>query len=109
MRPHWHLRTNVLGTAHLLEAVRACASVRAVVVITTDKCYENKEWIWPYRENDPLGGYDPYSSSKACAEIVVSSYRDSFFHPGKYARTKSPSPPRAPAMSSAAAIGPPTA
>ena len=77
--------TNVLGTANLLQAVRSCATVRAVVVITTDKCYENKEWIWPYRENDALGGYDPYSNSKACAELVVSSYRNSFFHPGKYA------------------------
>src|ERR1700678_2616824 len=57
--------TNVLGTANLLEAVRSCATVRAVVIITTDKCYENKEWIWPYRENDALGGYDPYSNSKA--------------------------------------------
>lgn len=77
--------TNVLGTANLLEAVRSCDSVRAVVVVTTDKCYENKEWIWAYRENDALGGHDPYSNSKACAELVVSSYRDSFFHPAKYA------------------------
>ena len=77
--------TNVLGTIHLLEAVRRTPSVRAVVVITTDKCYENKEWIWPYRETDPLGGYDPYSSSKACAEIVTSSWRDSFFNPAHYA------------------------
>jgi CDP-glucose 4,6-dehydratase len=77
--------TNVLGTIHLLEAVRKTPSVRAVVVITTDKCYENKEWIWPYRETDPLGGYDPYSSSKACAEIVTSSWRDSFFNPAQYA------------------------
>lgn len=71
--------TNVLGTAHLLEAVRATSNVRAVVVITTDKCYENHEWIWPYREIDALGGYDPYSSSKACAEIVTAAYRRSFF------------------------------
>ncbi len=76
--------TNVLGTANILEAVRASKSVRAVVVITTDKCYENKEWAWAYRENDVLGGHDPYSSSKACAELVVSSFRDSFFPPGKY-------------------------
>lgn len=79
---------NVLGTIHLLEAVRKAPSVRAVVVITTDKCYENKEWIWPYRETDPLGGYDPYSSSKACAEIVTSSWRNSFFNPEKYAEHK---------------------
>ncbi len=71
--------TNVMGTAHILEAVRNTPSVRAVVCVTTDKCYENKEWVWPYRETDPLGGYDPYSSSKACAEIVVAAYRSSFF------------------------------
>jgi CDP-glucose 4,6-dehydratase len=70
---------NVQGTAHVLEAVREVASVRSVVCITTDKCYENREWFWPYREIDPLGGYDPYSSSKACAEIVTAAYRNSFF------------------------------
>ncbi len=72
--------TNVIGTANLLEAVRRTASVRAVVVITTDKCYDNKEWVWSYREVDRLGGYDPYSSSKACTELVVAAYRDSFFN-----------------------------
>ncbi|MBB5058780.1 CDP-glucose 4,6-dehydratase [Granulicella aggregans] len=77
--------TNVMGTAHLLDAVRRTPSVRAVVCITTDKCYENKEWIWPYRETDPLGGYDPYSSSKACAEIAAASFRQSYFHPAKLA------------------------
>jgi len=71
---------NVLGTVNLLEAVRSCSSVKSVIIITTDKCYENKEWLWGYRENEPLGGYDPYSASKACAEIVVSSYRNSFFN-----------------------------
>ena len=71
--------TNVMGTVHLLEAVRQVATVEAVVVITTDKCYENQEWLWSYRENDRLGGYDPYSSSKACAEIVTAAYRASFF------------------------------
>jgi CDP-glucose 4,6-dehydratase len=71
--------TNVIGTAKLLDAVRRTASVRAVVSVTTDKCYENKEWIWPYRETDPLGGYDPYSSSKACAEIVSAAFRQSYF------------------------------
>ena len=70
--------TNVIGTVNLLEAVRHTESVEAVVIITTDKCYKNKEWIWPYRENDALGGHDPYSSSKACAEIVTDSYRNSF-------------------------------
>ena len=78
--------TNVVGTANVLEAVRACGSVRAVVIITTDKCYENKEWLWAYRENDRLGGYDPYSSSKACAELVVASYRNSFFSAERYAQ-----------------------
>jgi len=71
--------TNVMGTAHTLEAVRSCDSVRAIVSVTTDKCYENREWIWPYREVDGLGGHDPYSSSKGCAEIVTSAYRRSFF------------------------------
>lgn len=70
---------NVMGTAHVLEAVREVPTVRAVVCITTDKCYQNREWVWPYRENDPLGGYDPYSSSKACSEIVAAAYRSSFF------------------------------
>jgi CDP-glucose 4,6-dehydratase len=72
--------TNVMGTAHVLEAVRKTPSVRAVVCVTTDKCYQNQEWVWPYRESDPLGGFDPYSSSKACAEIVSAAYRSSFFH-----------------------------
>lgn len=69
---------NVMGTVHLLEAVRACESVRAVVVVTTDKCYENREWVWGYRESEPLGGRDPYSSSKACTELVTMAYRASF-------------------------------
>jgi CDP-glucose 4,6-dehydratase len=71
--------TNVIGTARVLDSVRRTPSVRAVVSVTTDKCYENKEWIWPYRETDPLGGYDPYSSSKACAEIVSAAFRQSYF------------------------------
>jgi CDP-glucose 4,6-dehydratase len=70
---------NVVGTAQLLDAVRACPSVRAVVNVTTDKCYENRDWHWGYRETDMLGGHDPYSSSKACAEIVTAAYRSSFF------------------------------
>jgi CDP-glucose 4,6-dehydratase len=76
--------TNVMGTANVLDAARSAKNLRAIVVITTDKCYENREWIWPYRETDTLGGYDPYSNSKACAELVVSSYRNSFFAPAKY-------------------------
>lgn len=75
---------NIMGTVHVLEAVRHCTSVKAVINVTTDKCYENKEWIWGYRENDPLGGYDPYSNSKACSELVTASYRDSFFPTGEY-------------------------
>lgn len=73
------LATNVMGTAHLLQAARHVDGLRAIVVITTDKCYENREWVYPYRETDPLGGHDPYSASKACAEIVAASYRASFF------------------------------
>ncbi|MDR3734411.1 MAG: CDP-glucose 4,6-dehydratase [Acidobacteriaceae bacterium] len=80
--------TNVIGTARVLEAVRQTPTVRAVVSVTTDKCYENKEWIWGYRETDPLGGYDPYSSSKACAEIVSAAYRQSFFPVAKLAEHK---------------------
>jgi CDP-glucose 4,6-dehydratase len=72
-------QTNILGTANLLEAVRYVKSVRAVIVITSDKCYENKEANYAYKESDSLGGYDPYSSSKACAEIVTAAYRNSFF------------------------------
>jgi CDP-glucose 4,6-dehydratase len=72
-------QTNVIGTVNLLEAVRAQSSIRAVVNITTDKCYKNFEWIWPYRETDPLGGHDPYASSKACSELVTESYHQSFF------------------------------
>lgn len=78
--------TNVMGTANVLEAARQIDSLRAIVVVTTDKCYENREWEWPYREIDPLGGYDPYSNSKACAELVVSAYRNSFFNPEDYSR-----------------------
>lgn len=72
--------TNVMGTVNLLEAVRQTETVRAVVNITSDKCYENREWVWGYRETEPLGGYDPYSSSKACAEIVAAAYRSSYFN-----------------------------
>ena len=77
--------TNVMGTVNLLEAVRQVGGVRAVVVVTSDKCYENREWLWAYREGEPLGGVDPYSSSKACAELVAQSWRQSFFAPQRYA------------------------
>ena len=70
--------TNVMGTAHLLEAIRYIASVRAAIMITTDKVYKNNEWLWPYREGDALGGHDPYSASKAASEILISSYRSAF-------------------------------
>ena len=80
--------TNVMGTVHLLEAVRNTPGVKAVVNITTDKCYENREWVWGYRENEPMGGRDPYSNSKGCAELVTSAYRQSYFAPEKYARHK---------------------
>lgn len=71
--------TNVMGTANLLQAARAVKSLRALIVITSDKCYENREWLWGYRETDPMGGYDPYSSSKGCAELVTAAFRRSFF------------------------------
>ena len=71
--------TNVMGTVHVLEAVRQSNSIRAVLNVTSDKCYENREWIWGYREVEPLGGHDPYSSSKACAELVTAAYRQSYF------------------------------
>jgi CDP-glucose 4,6-dehydratase len=76
---------NVMGTVHLLEACRHTQSVKAVVNVTTDKCYENREWHCGYRENEPMGGYDPYSNSKGCSELVTSSYRSSYFNPSGYA------------------------
>lgn len=71
--------TNVMGTVHVLEAARQVSSVRAIVNVTTDKCYENREWVWGYREDEPMGGHDPYSNSKGCSELVTSAYRRSFF------------------------------
>ena len=71
--------TNVIGTVNVLEAARKCKNLKAIVSVTTDKCYENKEWEWGYRENEPMGGHDPYASSKGCAELVTSAYRRSFF------------------------------
>ncbi|WP_281298241.1 CDP-glucose 4,6-dehydratase [Flavobacterium limnophilum] len=72
--------TNVIGTVNVLEAARSCPNLKAIVSVTTDKCYENKEWAWGYRENEPMGGHDPYSSSKGCAELVSSAYKNSFFN-----------------------------
>jgi len=77
-QPRETWETNVLGTVNVLEAVRSTPSVRACVVVTSDKCYENREWVWGYRENEPMGGHDPYSSSKGAAELAVASWRRSF-------------------------------
>ena len=79
--------TNVMGSINIMEAARVAESVKVVVMITTDKCYENREQIWGYRENEPMGGYDPYSSSKGAAEIAISSWRRSFFNPADYGKT----------------------
>lgn len=76
--------TNVMGTVNVLESVRHCSSVKAIVIVTSDKCYDNREWHWGYRENDAMGGFDPYSNSKGCAELVTSAYRSSFFNPKEY-------------------------
>jgi len=82
--PLFTYKTNVIGTANVLQAIKETNCVKSAVIITTDKVYENKEWIWAYRENDELGGYDPYSTSKACAELVVKSYIRSFFNVDNY-------------------------
>lgn len=76
--------TNLMGTVHLLEAVRQAGGVKAVINVTSDKCYENHEWIWGYRENEAMGGHDPYSSSKGCSELITSSFRKSFFNPKEF-------------------------
>lgn len=75
---------NVMGTLNVLEAIRSANCVSAAIIVTTDKCYENKEWVWGYRENDPMGGFDPYSSSKGAAELLIASYRNSYFPTSKY-------------------------
>jgi CDP-glucose 4,6-dehydratase len=80
-------QTNVMGTINLMEAARHCDSVKVIVIITTDKCYENKEQLSGYKETDRMGGFDPYSSSKGCAELVASSYRNSFFNISEYKKT----------------------
>lgn len=79
--------TNVIGTLKVFEACRKTSSVKAIVNITSDKCYDNKEWVWGYRENDPMGGYDPYSASKGCAELVANSYRNSYFNLKEYKKS----------------------
>lgn len=82
--PKYTYEVNVMGTVNLLEAIRSTESVKTVINVTSDKCYENKNWVYGYRENDPLGGYDPYSSSKGCSELVTSAYKNSFFNPSLY-------------------------
>lgn len=76
--------TNVMGTVNLFEAIRQTTGIKVVINVTTDKCYENREWHWGYRENEPMGGYDPYSNSKGCSELVTASFRNSFFNPNNY-------------------------
>jgi CDP-glucose 4,6-dehydratase len=87
-RPIDTYEINTIGTANVLEAVRQSNTVHTAVFITTDKVYENQEWFWPYRENEPMGGFDPYSSSKGAAELIIASYRNSFFNPSKYSEHK---------------------
>jgi CDP-glucose 4,6-dehydratase len=87
--PRETYETNIMGTVNVYEAARQCDSVRAIVCVTSDKVYENREWLWGYRENDPVGGYDPYSSSKGCTEIITSSYRNSFFNQEQSGRKRS--------------------
>lgn len=82
--PQYTYDVNVMGTLNILEAVRLHESVKVCIMVTSDKCYENKEWVWGYRENDSMGGHDPYSSSKGCCELLISSYRNSYFHEKKY-------------------------
>src|SRR3989344_8829619 len=77
----------MMGTVHLLESCRKVGKVKAIVNITSDKCYQNKEWIWGYKEDDPMGGDDPYSASKGCAELIANSYRKSFFNPDEYGKS----------------------
>lgn len=85
--PRLTYETNVMGTLNLFEALRENENTRVIVNITSDKCYQNREWVYGYREIDPMGGYDPYSSSKGCAELVTASYRNSFFNPNEYGKT----------------------
>ncbi len=87
--PHYNYETNLMGTVNFFEAVRSCNSVKVAVNVTTDKCYQNNEWIWGYRENDPMGGDDPYSASKGCSELITNSYFKSFFSKGETANIAS--------------------
>ena len=85
--PVYTFETNIMGTVNVFESCRKADSVKAIINITSDKCYENKEWIWGYREKDPMGGYDPYSVSKGCSELITSAYRNSFFNLNDYGKT----------------------
>jgi len=85
-QPAYTYEVNAMGTVYVLEALQALKGRCSLINITTDKVYDNKEWIYPYRENDPLGGYDPYSASKACSELISASFRNSFFNPSQYAQ-----------------------
>ncbi len=85
--PLYTLETNIMGTVNVFEACRKTNSVKVIINVTSDKCYENKEWLWGYRENDPMGGYDPYSVSKGCSELITSAYRSSFFNLNDYGKT----------------------
>jgi len=87
--PKETIDTNIMGTVNVFEACRQCPSVKAVINITSDKCYDNKEWVWGYREIDPMGGYDPYSASKGCSELITAAYRKSFFNPNSYGKSHS--------------------
>ncbi len=84
IEPKLTYETNVMGTVNVLEALRTTLNEGSIIIVTSDKCYENKEWVHMYRENDPLGGYDPYSSSKGCAELVTAAYRNSYFNPDEF-------------------------
>ena len=86
--PKYTYETNVIGTLNVFEAVRNTDSVRVVINVTSDKCYENKEWIWGYRESDSMGGFDPYSSSKGCAELLTNAYRNSYFNNQRFGDNK---------------------
>ena len=84
LNPKDTLDINIGGTVNIFECCRLSNSVKVIINVTSDKCYENKEWIWGYRENDPMGGHDPYSASKGCSELITAAYRNSFFDPQKF-------------------------
>jgi CDP-glucose 4,6-dehydratase len=83
-KPKYTYEVNLMGTMNVLESIRSTDESKVGIIVTSDKCYENKEWVWGYRENEPMGGHDPYSSSKACCELLVSSFRNSYFNVNRY-------------------------